>query len=144
MSISYTTQPVAKQGGTWQVLRWDEEHQEWTQVGPYWDSENEAMDAIKKLEEEGRLCPSPTPTLETNAASVLRLIYLNSDLARKNANQKAMIERLTVLNAELLAALNMAEHKLTAYVGVCKDDKELMNIVLPMSRAAIAKAEGKQ
>jgi hypothetical protein len=42
----------------------------------------------------------------------------------------------------LLAALERAERKLTAYVGVCTGDKELTDAVLPMARAAIAKATG--
>jgi hypothetical protein len=44
---------------------------------------------------------------------------------------------------ELLEALVRAERKLSAYVGVCKGDKELTDTILPMSRAAIAKAEGR-
>ncbi len=44
---------------------------------------------------------------------------------------------------ELLEALIRAEHKLQAYVGICDGDKELTDAVLPMSRAAIAKAIGK-
>lgn len=43
---------------------------------------------------------------------------------------------------ELLAALERAERKLAAYVGVCAGDKELTDAVLPMARAAIAKARG--
>ena len=42
----------------------------------------------------------------------------------------------------MLEALRRAEMKLSAYVGVCKDDKELTNTVLPMVTAAIAKAGG--
>jgi hypothetical protein len=45
--------------------------------------------------------------------------------------------------AALLAkdeALQRAERKLTAYVGVCKGDKELTDAVLPMVRAALSNA----
>lgn len=43
---------------------------------------------------------------------------------------------------EMLDALERAERKLYAYVGVCKGDKELTDAVLPMVGAAIAKARG--
>ena len=36
-------------------------------------------------------------------------------------------------------ALERAERKLAAYIGVCKGDKELTDVVLPMVRAALAK-----
>jgi hypothetical protein len=45
--------------------------------------------------------------------------------------QQAEIDRLR-------EALIRAERKLSAYVGVCKGDKELTNTVLPMARAALA------
>lgn len=41
---------------------------------------------------------------------------------------------------DLLEALERAERKLSAYVGVCTGDKELTGAILPMARAAIAKA----
>lgn len=50
--------------------------------------------------------------------------------------------RIMAASPELLKALIRAEHKLSAYVGVCSGDKELTETILPMSRAAIAKAEG--
>jgi hypothetical protein len=43
---------------------------------------------------------------------------------------------------DLLAALRRAEMKLAAYVGVCKDDKELTDTILPMIDRAIQKANG--
>lgn len=43
---------------------------------------------------------------------------------------------------DLLAACERAERKLSAYVGVCKGDKELTDTVLPMCEAAILKAKG--
>ncbi len=43
---------------------------------------------------------------------------------------------------ELLVALERAERKLSAYVGVCTGDKELTEAVLPLARAAIAKVKG--
>lgn len=49
---------------------------------------------------------------------------------------------LTRQRDELLAALEKAERKLSAYVGVCTGDKELTDAVLPMARAAIAKVKG--
>jgi len=55
-SNDYTTNLVSKQGGQWQVLRWDWEplgqYKEWTQVGPYWDTQAEAEDAIERLSQE--------------------------------------------------------------------------------------------
>lgn len=45
---------------------------------------------------------------------------------------------------ELYEALERAERKLSAYVGVCKDDKELVDTVLPMARRAMAKTRGEQ
>lgn len=44
--------------------------------------------------------------------------------------------------SDLLEALERASRKLSAYVGVCAGDKELTDTVLPMARAAIAKAKG--
>lgn len=40
--------------------------------------------------------------------------------------------------APLIEAIRRAEMKLSAYVGVCKDDKELVNTVLPMLRDILA------
>jgi len=48
--------------------------------------------------------------------------------------------RLIAAAPTMLAALERAERKLSAYVGVCKGDKELTNTVLPMVRTAIARA----
>lgn len=45
----YTTNLVSKQGGQWQVLQWDSDFQEWNQVGPYWDTEDEAKEAREKF-----------------------------------------------------------------------------------------------
>ncbi len=50
-------------------------------------------------------------------------------------------DRLQLLCSTLLSALQRAEHKLAAYVGVCSDDTELVNTVIPMARDAIAAAE---
>lgn len=50
---------------------------------------------------------------------------------------KASAETLRRENQRLREALTRAERKLNAYVGVCKDDKELTNTVLPMARAAL-------
>lgn len=54
--------------------------------------------------------------------------------------EKAEAERDAALNREvaLREALTRAERKLAAYVGVCKDDKELTDTVLPMTRQALA------
>lgn len=41
-------------------------------------------------------------------------------------------------NAELRAALERAERKLSAYVGFCDGDKELTGTVLPMARKALS------
>lgn len=45
---------------------------------------------------------------------------------------------------DLLEALERASRKLSAYVGVCAGDKELTDTVLPMVRAALAKAKGEE
>lgn len=50
------------------------------------------------------------------------------------------IEFLWAENRRLREALERAERKLTAYVGVCAGDKELTDAVLPMARAALAAA----
>lgn len=50
--------------------------------------------------------------------------------------------RLIAAAPELYDALARAEQKLSAYVGVCKGDKELTDTILPMTRAALAKARG--
>ena len=47
------------------------------------------------------------------------------------------LDRLAADNARLRAALERAWTKLLAYVGVCKDDKELTSAVIPMIRAAL-------
>jgi len=47
------------------------------------------------------------------------------------------IEELQKQRDCLLAALERAERKLTAYVGVCSGDTELTKSVLPMVRNAI-------
>jgi hypothetical protein len=52
-------------------------------------------------------------------------------------DQQAEIDRLR-------EALVRAERKLSAYVGVCKGDKELIDTVLPMARAALAPRKANQ
>ncbi len=44
--------------------------------------------------------------------------------------------------AATVAALENAERKLSAYVGVCAGDKELTGAIPPQARAAIAAAKG--
>jgi hypothetical protein len=46
---NYTTNLVSKAGGSWQVLKW--ENGEWTQVGPYFDTEREA-EVFIQIEEQ--------------------------------------------------------------------------------------------
>ena len=53
----------------------------------------------------------------------------------------ARIASLETQRDELLAALVRVERKLSAYVGVCTGDKELTNTIIPMARAALAKAK---
>lgn len=55
--------------------------------------------------------------------------------------EKAMSREEMKLDAQ--QALERAERKLAAYVGVCKGDKELTDTVLPMVRAALAALDGK-
>jgi len=43
---------------------------------------------------------------------------------------------------ELFSALERAERKLRAYVGICSGDKELTETVLPMAATSLAKARG--
>ena len=66
----------------------------------------------------------------------------SSRLANESVRQAQQNADLCVKNAELLAALIRTERKLSAYVGVCTGDKELLLTVLPMAREAIAKAGG--
>lgn len=47
---------------------------------------------------------------------------------------------LMAASKELLEAAQRAATKLDAYVGICKGDKELTGTIIPMLRAAIAKA----
>ena len=58
-------------------------------------------------------------------------------------SQAALTYALEDAKADILqlhGALERAERKLTAYVGVCSGDKELTDTVLPMARTALAKA----
>ena len=66
----------------------------------------------------------------------------NADLQFCLDKEVARVMALTQQNAELLSALIRTERKLSAYVGVCTGDKELLLTVLPMAREAIAKAGG--
>lgn len=50
--------------------------------------------------------------------------------------------RIREAASDLYSALERAERKLQAYVGVCKGDKELTETILPMARAALKKARG--
>jgi hypothetical protein len=57
MNTQYTTNLVSKAGGQWQVLRWESDdldgfEGEWTQIGPYYDTEAEADEAIARAEHE--------------------------------------------------------------------------------------------
>jgi hypothetical protein len=54
----------------------------------------------------------------------------------------ARAQQLAIAAPDLLAALENAERKLSAYVGVCAGDKELTGAILPQARAAIAAAKG--
>lgn len=54
-------------------------------------------------------------------------------------NRRADLARPSLAGDEMVAqALKRAERKLSAYVGVCKGDKELTETVLPMVRAALS------
>ncbi len=67
---------------------------------------------------------------------------VNRELAAaQEAERIAAQTRLEKAAPAMLEALRRAEQKLAAYVGVCADDKELTQAVLPMVRAAIALAE---
>ncbi len=66
------------------------------------------------------------------------------DIARSfGSNRYWMTDEIDVTDdarecaAKAVAALIRAERKLSAYVGVCKDDKELTDTVLPMVREAL-------
>ena len=45
---------------------------------------------------------------------------------------------------EIKEALTRAERKLSAYVGVCKGDKELTGTVLPLVRRVLAALEARE
>ncbi len=40
-----TVELVQKHGGQWAVIEWDYSTGEWSQVGPYYDTEAEALEA---------------------------------------------------------------------------------------------------
>lgn len=63
-------------------------------------------------------------------------------ITRATCAEAAANARLIASAPDMLAALVMAERKLSAYVGVCGGDKELTDEVLPLCRAAVAKAQG--
>lgn len=48
----YTIELVSKQGGQWAILRWDVAEGQWDQVGPYYDTEAEANQALQALKAE--------------------------------------------------------------------------------------------
>jgi hypothetical protein len=50
--------------------------------------------------------------------------------------------RLIAESPAMLEALERAEQKLTAYVGICSGDKELTDAVLPLVRRVLARATG--
>lgn len=75
-------------------------------------------------------------------AMAAELERVNRELAAaQEAERIAAQTRLEKAAPAMLEALRRAEQKLAAYVGVCADDKELTQAVLPMVRAAIALAE---
>jgi len=55
-----------------------------------------------------------------------------------NIRHKEELDAALAPMKALRVALERAERKLSAYVGVCKGDKELTGTVLPMARAALA------
>jgi hypothetical protein len=57
-----------------------------------------------------------------------------TELASRERELRASLKEID----RLREALIRAERKLSAYVGVCKGDKELTDTVLPMARAALA------
>lgn len=76
--------------------------------------------------------------LDRQAAEITRL---EKALSAAEAHEHALEHVRIMLTAQiqtLREALCRAERKLSAYVGVCKDDKELTGTVLPMISAAIA------
>jgi hypothetical protein len=75
-------------------------------------------------------------------AMAAELERVNRELAAaQEAERIAAQTRLEKAAPAMLEALRRAEQKLAAYVGVCADDKELTQAVLPMVRAAIELAE---
>ncbi len=81
----------------------------------------------ERLDDLGRVimaCPMSPETRTAPAHIGVRVMRSRLDAAEA---------RIAVLEK----ALARAERKLTAYVGVCKGDKELTDTVLPMARAAL-------
>lgn len=76
-----------------------------------------------------------------NACAGIKTWYLEQLVSEGSSINTEMLNRIK-LRCDLLDALNRAEHKLAAYVGVCNGDKELIDAVLPKVRAAIAMAKG--
>lgn len=76
-----------------------------------------------------------------NACAGIKTWYLEQLVKDGSSINTEMLNRIQ-LRCEALAALDRAEHKLAAYVGVCDGDKELTDEVLPKVHAAIAKLKG--
>jgi chromosome segregation ATPase len=84
-------------------------------------------------------------TVDTALRTEIDLACRERDEARAELAAERERAQLAIDEAEarrderdkLREALERAERKLTAYVGVCKDDKELTDAVLPMARAVL-------
>lgn len=70
---------------------------------------------------------------------------LKADLARAMQTNSELAGKVEMLDMHLnscVIALRRAESKLKAYVGVCKDDKELTGTVLPLCQNALLTVRG--
>jgi hypothetical protein len=88
-------------------------------------------------------CPNLAALAEMTALAAARLDVIKG-LEESDKTLRKDLEIAVADVVELREALVRAERKLSAYVGVCKGDKELTDTVLPMARAALAPRKANQ
>lgn len=79
---------------------------------------------------------------DTQSRDITALHRIIADRQERGTEALIRAEASEAREKALREALERAERKLSAYVGVCKGDKELTDTVLPMARAALAAHTG--